>query len=53
MTSTLVYTHLISFKDDEYICKAARTVDEAKDLVEDGFDYVTEIDGLKLFRKRK
>ena len=53
LTSTLVYTHLISFKDDEYICKAARTVDEAKDLVEDGFDYVTEIDGLKLFRKRK
>jgi len=28
-------------------------VDDAKGLVEDGFDYVTDIDGMKLFRKRK
>ena len=32
---------------------AARTVEEASKLIEVGFDYVTEIDGVKLFRKRK
>jgi hypothetical protein len=49
--NTLVYTHLVDFGSDEYVCKIAKTVDDAKVLVEDGFDYVTE--GLKLFRKRK
>jgi len=38
---------------DEHVCKVARTIGEAKNLVEDGFDYVTDMDGLKLFRKRK
>jgi len=38
---------------DGFICKIAKTVEEAKDLIECGFDYVTEIDGLRLFRKRK
>ena len=43
------------FKDvtDEYICKTARTVDETTELIELGFNYVTEMDGLKLFRKPK
>jgi hypothetical protein len=40
-------------KGDDFTCKVARSVDEAKELVEDGFDYVTDMDGLKLFRKRK
>jgi hypothetical protein len=31
----------------------AKTVDEAAKLVEQGFDYVTDVDGVKLFRKRK
>ncbi len=31
----------------------AKTVNEARALIESGFDYVTEIDGFKLFRKRK
>jgi integrase len=51
--STMRYTHLVNFEGDEYVCKVARTVEEAKNLVEDGFDYVTEVDGMKLFRKRK
>ena len=51
--NTLVYTHLVSFESDEFVCKVARTVDEAKALVESGFDYVSEIDGVQLFRKRK
>jgi hypothetical protein len=51
--NTLVYTHLVDFGGDEYVCKIAKTVDDAKNLVEDGFDYVTDIEGMKLFRKRK
>jgi hypothetical protein len=27
--------------------------EEAKVLIESGFEYVTEVDGVKLFRKRK
>lgn len=33
--------------------KVARTVEEAATLTEHGFDYVTEIEGFKLFRKPK
>jgi len=38
---------------DEYHAKAVSTVAEATALIEVGFEYVTEIDGKKLFRKRK
>jgi hypothetical protein len=31
----------------------ADNVDQAKMVVESGFEYVTDIDGHKLFRKRK
>jgi integrase len=51
--NTLVYTHLVNFQTDEYVCKVARTVEEARQLVEDGFDYVTVVEDVKLFRKRK
>ena len=51
--NTLVYTHLVDFGGDEFVCKVAKTVDEAKALVESGFDYVTDVEGMKLFRKRK
>jgi integrase len=39
--------------NDQYEVKLAATVEEAVKLVEVGFEYVTEIDGRKLFRKRK
>jgi len=51
--NTLVYTHLVDFEDDDFIAKTARSVKEACQLIEAGFEYVTEIDGAKLFRKRK
>ena len=51
--NTLVYTHLVGFESDEFVCKVAKTVQEASQLVQEGFDYVTDIDGMKLFRKRK
>jgi hypothetical protein len=54
LESTLVYVQLVNFNDnDEYHCAVARNIDEAKQLIEQGFEYVTEIDGVRLFRKRK
>lgn len=47
--NTLVYTHL----DDEYVSKVAWNLEEACKLIEAGFDYVTDIEGAKLFKKRK
>jgi integrase len=53
LENTLIYTHLVDFKSDEWVCKVAETVKEASQLIEAGFEYVTEMDGLKLFRKSK
>ena len=39
--------------EDEFICKVAKNVDEATQRIESGFDYVTDIDGYKPFKKRK
>ena len=51
--TTLKYTQLVNFSYDDYICRVARTVDEATKLIETGYEYVTEIEGFRLFRKRK
>jgi integrase len=51
--NTLIYTHLIEFSAEEYVCKVASTIPEASALIEAGFEYVTEMENLKLFRKRK
>lgn len=51
--STMLYTQLIDFSEHEYSCKVAETVDEAKKLVEAGFEFVADFEGYKLFRKRK
>jgi len=40
-------------EEEEYTVKTASNVKEATDLIEHGFQYVTEIDGTKLFKKRK
>ncbi len=54
LRTTLKYTQLIeTLENDEYHCKTATNVKEATNLIENGFDYITEIDGTKLFRKRK
>jgi hypothetical protein len=40
-------------ESDDFICKVAKTVEEARDLIEVGFEYVNEINGAHLYRKRK
>jgi integrase/recombinase XerD len=55
--NTLVYitieNALFTEANDEFHVRTAKTVEEACKLVEVGFEYVTEIDGVKIFRKRK
>jgi integrase len=51
--NTLIYTHLISFESDEYHSATASTVDQAKQLIEAGFEYVCDMQDIKLFKKRK
>lgn len=54
LQSTLVYTHLVNYnEEEEWTCRTATNVKQATELIENGFVYVTEIDGYKLFRKRK
>jgi integrase len=53
INNTLFYTQLIDFEENEYIVKGAETKEQAMKLIEAGFEYVTEIDGIKLFKKRK
>jgi len=54
--NTMVYIQLEQalFKGEtEYVCRVARTIKEAKTLIEAGFEFVCEIGGAKLFRKPK
>jgi integrase len=51
--NTEVYTHLVNFEDEEYHSATAQKVEEAKQLIEKGFEYVCDMEGIKLFRKRK
>ena len=52
--NTLIYTQLINFEKEEYHSAAATTTEEAKQLIEGGFEYVcTTPEGVMLFRKRK
>jgi len=44
---------LFQEENEGFICKAASNVDEAKTLIEAGFDYVYELNDVKLFRRRK
>jgi hypothetical protein len=47
------YIGMIHFKDDEFEVTTATTVEEAKQVLSAGFDYVTEKSGIMLFRRPK
>jgi len=57
LQSTEIYINLEQavFKEesDEFYVKAVKTLDEACKLIEVGFEYVTDMEGYKVFRKRK
>ena len=57
LDTTLLYIQIeqVLFKeiDDEFTVRVARKSDEIKGLLEVGFGYICEKDGLLFFRKRK
>ncbi len=53
LRTTLRYTQLLNTKEEEYTCRVATNTKEDTELIEAGFEYVTERDGLKIYRKRK
>jgi integrase len=55
IATTIIYNHMINFDADSYNTSVALNVDEARKLIETGFEYVTGNydDGGKIFRKLK
>jgi len=52
--NTLIYTHLADFEeDDQYIVKIVSTIEEFTNLLENGFEYVSDYQNKKILRKRK
>ena len=52
--TTMIYTQLITMEQDgEWTCKTASNPKEIIDLIEAGFTYITEADGIKYFKRRK
>jgi len=51
--NTLIYTQLVNFENNEYYSATAETIEEGKQLIEAGFEFVCTIDKVQLFRKRK
>lgn len=55
--STLLYVQLaeVLFNEapDEFTTRVTKTVKGARALIEAGFDFVLEMDGVKIFRKRR
>ena len=54
--NTLMYVQLeetlFKNENEQFVCKVAGTIDEAKELIEAGFEYVCDFDSQKMFRKR-
>ena len=54
LETTMFYVQLIVHdSDEEYTVKTASNIKQATELLEHGFTYIQEIDGIKLYRKRK
>ncbi|MCZ2809572.1 MAG: tyrosine-type recombinase/integrase, partial [Candidatus Bathyarchaeota archaeon] len=53
LKNTLRYVQLMDFEHEDFTSAVAGTLQEARQLVEAGFEYVTEMEGTKVFRKRK
>ena len=52
--NTMVYTHLVQWESqDNFTCRIAKTIEEVQELIEGGFEYVTDFQEAKIFRKRK
>ena len=53
ISSTLIYTHLVNFESDEYYTATSKSLERDEELLAAGFEYVTDREGVKIYRKRK
>jgi integrase len=54
IANTLIYTQLVEFEEDNKYCTAiAGNIEDARKLVEAGFEYICNHENVMLFRKRK
>jgi len=53
INNTMLYTQLVSFESDDYTTRVSTGVKEDRELIEAGFEYATERDGVKIYRKPK
>jgi len=53
INNTLLYTHLVNFKEDDFVAKVAHSEKEVCKLIEAGYEYVCDYKGNNIFRKRK
>jgi len=51
--NTMKYISMIHFKDDQFEVTTATTIEEAKQVLSAGFDYITQKDSIMLFRRPK
>jgi hypothetical protein len=49
----MIYTQLMNFESNEYYSAVAKNIDEARKLMEPGFTFVCDMEGVKIFSKRK
>ena len=53
-STTDIYVHILdNGEEEEYTVQVAHDLKEATNLIEHGFQYVTEMEGIKIFKKRK
>jgi integrase len=54
LETTMHYLSAIDLNEEEdFVVRTANTLQQAVELVENGFQYVTDMDNIKIFRKRK
>ncbi len=53
ISTTLRYTQLVEIGDDCYTVKVASSLEEYMELLEQGFEYVSDYEDQKILRKRK
>jgi integrase len=51
--NTLMYTHLVNWESDEFVSKVATSQKEITELIEAGFGFILQTDGLACFIRRK
>ena len=53
INNTIVYAQIGAFEAEEFTVRVAHSMEEDKQMIEAGFEYITEREGFKVCRKRK